>query len=78
MTQRITYYIVYHDHQWKISLNQVHYGPYANQNKAIQTAVDHAHQAGKSGFLAEVKVQGLNNQFRTEWTYGQDPYPPRG
>jgi hypothetical protein len=25
-----------------------------------------------------VLVQGQNNQFRTEWTYGHDPYPPRG
>lgn len=40
-------------------------------------AVD-AHSSGQKGFDAQVIVQGRDGQWRTEWTYGNDPYPPRG
>lgn len=75
---REQYFVVRHENQWKISYAGKHYGPYANQNEAIRTAVDTAHKAGQKGHDAQVLVQGMNNQFRTEWTYGNDPYPPKG
>lgn len=75
---RIHYYVVLHSGQWKIKLDDKHYGPYATQADAIRAAVDAAHKAGENGHDAQVRVQGTNNQFRTEWTYGHDPYPPRG
>lgn len=31
-----------------------------------------------AGTLAQILVQRDNGQWRTEWTYGQDPFPPRG
>lgn len=75
---RLQYYVTLHEHQWKISFEGKHYGPYTNQNSAIKVAVDTAHKAGGMGYDAQVLVQGTNNQFRTEWTYGNDPYPPKG
>jgi hypothetical protein len=75
---RAEYYVVLHEGQWKISYNGAHYGPYATQKVAIRTAVDAAHEQGQKGHDAQVLVQGQNNQFRTEWTYGDDPYPPPG
>jgi hypothetical protein len=78
MAQRVQYYVVLHERQWKISLNGKHHGPYATQRDAIRTAVDAAHKSGKDGHDAQVLVQGRDNQFRTEWTYGHDPYPPPG
>lgn len=72
---RVRYYVVRHDGQWKISFNGEHYGPYQSQRAAIRTAVDAAHKATGD---AQVLVQGADNQFRTEWTYGRDPYPPPG
>jgi UDP-N-acetylmuramyl tripeptide synthase len=75
---RAQYVVVLHDGQWKISFDGKHYGPYATQAGAIATAVDAAHKAGTEGHDAQVLVQGQNNQFRTEWTYGHDPYPPKG
>jgi hypothetical protein len=69
---------VLHQGQWKISFQEKHYGPYTTQETAIRAAVDAAHKAGDGGRNAQVLVQGTNNQFRTEWTYGNDPYPPRG
>ena len=63
---------------WKINYDGEHYGPYATQGDAIRAAVDAAHKAGENGDDAQVLVQGQNNHFRTEWTYGHDPYPPPG
>ncbi|BAT58348.1 hypothetical protein GJW-30_1_00872 [Variibacter gotjawalensis] len=75
---RTQYFVVHHEGQWKVKLNGTHYGPYNSQAAAARAAVDAAHKAGDQGYDAQVLVQGQNNQFRTEWTYGNDPYPPRG
>jgi len=75
---RAHYYVTHYQGQWHIKHGDQHYGPYATQAAAIKTAVDTAHKAGRQGHDAQVLVQGANNQFRTEWTYGHDPYPPPG
>jgi hypothetical protein len=75
---RAQYFVVHHEGEWKISHQGKHYGPYRTQAEAIRVAVDTAHKAGQQGHDAQVLVQGQNNQFRTEWTYGHDPYPPPG
>jgi hypothetical protein len=65
-----TPYVVFRDQgQWKIKSNCVHYGPYATQRDAVRAAVDAAHGACNGQVL-------LQDQFRIEWTYGKDPYPP--
>lgn len=75
---RAQYVVVLQDNEWKISFNGQHYGPYNSQRDAIRIAVDTAHKAGGQGFDAQVLVQGTDHKFRTEWTYGNDPYPPPG
>ncbi|WP_353739210.1 DUF2188 domain-containing protein [Sphingomonas sp. NIBR02145] len=72
---RNQYFVVLSQGEWKITHNQKHYGPYASQKAAIRAAVDAAHSSKGD---SQVLVQGANNQFRTEWTYGHDPYPPPG
>lgn len=75
---RAHYYVVLHEGQWKISLDSKHFGPYSTQAAAIRAAVEAAHNSGEKGHDAQVLIQGKDNQFRTEWTYGNDPYPPPG
>jgi hypothetical protein len=75
---RAQYFVVKHDGEWKISFNGTHYGPYKTQAAAIKDAVEAAHKEGSDGHDAQVLVQGENNRFRAEWTYGSDPYPPKG
>lgn len=72
---RAQYFVVLHEGKWKIKFDGKHYGPYDTQRAAIRAAVDSAHKAQGD---SQVLVQGENNQFRTEWTYGRDPYPPPG
>jgi hypothetical protein len=70
----VAQYVVVRDQgQWKISLDGTHYGPYATQRDAVRAAVDAAHAAGRMGLNGQVL---LRDQFKVEWTYGQDPYPP--
>ncbi len=75
---RARYYVVIHSGEWKINYEGKHYGPYETQKGAIRAAVDAAHKVGARGGDAQVLVQGMSNQWRTEWTYGHDPYPPPG
>lgn len=64
---------------WKISYGGKVAGPYTTQREAIKAAVDAAHKAGATNpDGAQVMIQGTDGQFRTEWTYGKDPYPPKG
>ncbi|WP_284272212.1 DUF2188 domain-containing protein [Bradyrhizobium iriomotense] len=59
-------------------LNGAHSVPYPTQKEAIRVAVDAAYKEGASGHDAQVLVQDEDNEVRTEWTYGHDPYPPAG
>lgn len=71
---RIQYVIVLYQGRWHITLNGTRYGPYATQAQAIEAA----RAAAKKVRNSQVLVQGADNLFRTEWTYGNDPYPPAG
>jgi hypothetical protein len=75
---RVRYFVVLQEGEWKIKSGHEHSGPYDTQRDAIRAAVHAAHEAGKRGKDAQVIVQGTDHRFRTEWTYGHDPYPPRG
>jgi hypothetical protein len=76
--KREQYFVVLKDGKWMVSYNGEHYGPYTTQKIASRAAVDAAHKTGQKGHHAQVLIQGENNLFRTEWTYGDDPYPPPG
>ena len=75
---RAQYFVVLHNDEWKIKHGDKHYGPYSSQTAAIKAAVDTANKAGLDGQDSQVLVQDQNHRFRTEWTYGHDPYPPKG
>ena len=75
---REKYYVVRHQGEWKIKHGADHSHPYATQREAINAAIDAAHEACSRGELSQVLVQGEDMLFRTEWTYGKDPYPPPG
>jgi len=75
---RHQYFVVLHNDEWKISYQGKHYGPYRTQGDAITAARRAAHATAQKGLNAQVLVQGENNKFRTEWTYGNDPFPPAG
>jgi hypothetical protein len=72
------YFVLLHEKQWKIKHEDAYLGPYATRATAIKDAIDKAQEAGeKNPDGAEVRVlRTFNTEFRREWTYGKDPYPP--
>ena len=46
---------------------------YETQSAAIQ----HGRQIAQNQ-NSELRIQGANGQFREAWSYGKDPFPPKG
>jgi len=52
---------------------------HATQSAAIAEARRLAHDYhNRTGQPSGVKVQGADSRWREEWSYGNDPFPPRG
>ena len=76
---RIQYVVGPHGADWQVSQGGKATTGFKTQAAAIRAAVDAAHTTGKThSDGAQVLVQRPDGQFRTEWTYGHDPYPPKG
>jgi hypothetical protein len=71
------YFIVRQADDWIIKFEDEEFGPYSSQAEAMLFAIDAAQKLGEQGDTAEVCLMGENGHFRSEWTYGRDPYPPR-
>jgi len=41
-------------------------------------AVDRGKELAKSGGQGQIKIHKKDGEFQTEYTYGSDPYPPKG
>ena len=68
-----TPYIVFREQgQWHVKSTGVHYGPYTTQ-RGYPCCRGRCIRGGPKGLNGQVLLQ---DQFRTEWTYGEDPYPP--
>jgi hypothetical protein len=74
---RAQYFVLKDGAAWKVRHNDKDVS-YATQAAAMKAAVDAAHAAGKAGHDTQVLVQGRDGKWQTEWTYGNDPYPPKG
>ena len=76
---RTQYVVLQRGGQWKVKFEGKHYGPFNTQREAIRAAIDQAYKAGNQAAHApRVLVEStFNSKLQTEWTYGEDPYPPR-
>ncbi|MCC2977969.1 DUF2188 domain-containing protein [Sphingomonas sp. PL-96] len=74
---RAIYYVLKSGTGWKVRHSETDY-EYPTQAAAMKAAVDAANSSGKKGHDAQVLVQGHDGKWQTEWTYGHDPYPPKG
>ena len=72
---QVNYYVIRQAGEWKIKCLDQHFGPYKSQKDAIKQAIDVAQKAGEKGYGAQVHIQGVDNKFRLEWTYGKDAAP---
>jgi len=71
-------YVLSHGTQWKVQCQHCSRSEIKNtQAEAIKLAKRHVAEL-PAGTLSQILVQGIDGKFRTEWTYGKDPFPPRG
>jgi hypothetical protein len=71
-------YVVTSGPGWKVTCDHCSRSSIkATQAEAIAEAKAHV-RAYPQGTLSQILVQGRDSKFRTEWTYGKDPYPPKG
>ena len=71
------YRVLLHKGFWRIELGGTLFGPYEAQRDAIRVAIDLANRAGEENADgAQVLVQADGQEYRTEWTFGLDAYPP--
>lgn len=70
-------YVLSQGQQWKIQCEHCGQTVFNRQSDAIASAKNHV--AGLvEGTLSQIIIQDDNGKFRAEWTYGEDPFPPRG
>ena len=70
-------YVVTHGDKWKVQCDHCNSVITDTQVEAINQAKQHVGNL-LAGTLSEIRVQGTDSKWRIEWTYGKDPYPPRG
>ena len=70
-------YVLSHGPKWEVKCDHCNSGIKDTQAEAIKLAKQHISNLPQ-GTLAQILVQRDNGQFRTEWTYGEDPFPPKG
>jgi hypothetical protein len=81
---RAVYYVVSEGQNWRMRYgwqgadSQLFTTEFPTKSSAIRYAVDCAHTEGKKGNDAQVVIQDQSGKWQTEWTYGHDPYPPKG
>ena len=50
----------------------------SNNYSTKQETVQRGKQLAKNAILGQIKIHKSNGKFQTEYTYGNDPYPPVG
>lgn len=70
-------YVLSHGTQWKYQCEHCKSVITNTQREAIALAKQHVADF-PAGTLSQILIQGDDGQYRAEWTYGKDPYPPRG
>jgi hypothetical protein len=73
---RAIYYVLSAGGGWKVRLGDKDTA-FDTQSQAIDAAVAAARKSHANGHDSQVLVQRENGQWRSEWTYGNDPerYP---
>ena len=78
MADRLTLYVSPDGPRWKVQWEggklDSHHGTQAAAISRARAVV----RGLPAGACSQILVQGTGGQFRAEWTYGKDPYPPAG
>lgn len=76
MPKRETYHITHKDGDWRVKKEGGQRAAKTFDNKA--DAVDFGREIAKKQELGQVIIHKKDGTIQTEYTYGKDPYPPKG
>jgi hypothetical protein len=64
--------------RWKVQWEGGNVDSHHNTQTAAISAARAIVRGLPAGQCSQIMVQHPDGKWRTEWTYGQDPYPPAG
>lgn len=73
---RTVYWISPHPKGWQVKRERASAATNVFPTKAA--AIERARELAHNNQPSQIKVQRSDGTIETEWTYGQDPYPPSG
>ncbi len=76
MSKRVSIHVVKDGDNWKNLRAGSERASSVHGTKA--DALDRAKELAKSHPLGQVVVHGKDGKIQTEYTYGKDPFPPKG
>ncbi|MFH1230052.1 MAG: DUF2188 domain-containing protein [Planctomycetota bacterium] len=77
MAKRVTYWVTsIGNGDWKVKKEGASKSAGIYNDKS--DAVDKAKDLAKSNTLGQVIIKKQDGKIQTEYTYGKDPYPPKG
>jgi hypothetical protein len=74
MAARKVYHVVPSAGLWQVK----HSGLVVSTHYTKDAAVDAGRRVAKANVPSQLVVHRADGTIETEWTYGDDPYPPRG
>jgi Uncharacterized protein conserved in bacteria (DUF2188) len=76
MSNRKTYYVSPRGSSWAVKGRGADRAVGVFETKVA--AVDRARDVARNQSQGQVVIQRRDGSFQTEYTYGKDPFPPRG
>ena len=70
-------YVLSHSGRWKVQCEHCRNWIADDKQEAVAFARQHVASL-PPGTLSQIKVQRADGTWQIEWTYGKDPFPPRG
>ena len=74
----INLYVSPQQGNWKVHHEKESNGSVFSTKEAAITHARSLVKGRKEGEVLSIRVQKADGTFQSEWTYGKDPYPPKG
>jgi len=74
MTQRNIVGVLPMNYDWKVTFN----GSLSSRHVLKSTAIETGKSLAKANQPSQLIIHKADGTIETEYTYGNDPYPPRG
>jgi hypothetical protein len=74
VSARNVYHVVPHGTYWQVK----HNGQVISTHFTKQVAVESGRRVAHANMPSQLVLHNADGTIETEWTYGNDPYPPRG